>query len=100
MEVLRGRGAVANLHIILSAQLQETLDASAGMLWTLSFEAMRQQQDESAGLVPFGFGRDDELIDDDLRAVDKIAELSFPHDKRQGIGHAIAKLKTHDGIFA
>ena len=44
--------------------------------------------------------RHHELVDDDLRAVDEIAELRFPHHQRQRIGHAIAELKAHHGEFA
>ncbi len=97
---MRRRGAVANLHIVFGAELQEAFDASAGMFRTLAFEAMRQQQDESAGLIPLRFGGAEELINNDLRAVDEIAELGFPHDQGQRIGHAIAEFKTHHGVFA
>src|SRR5665213_3230505 len=100
MEVLRGRGAVANLNIIFGAKLEKALNACAGVLGALAFKAMRQQQHKPAGLVPFRFGRNDELVNDDLRAVDKIAELRLPYDERQRVGHAIAELKTHHRIFA
>ena len=100
MEILRGRCAVANLHIVFGAELQEAFDAGAGMFGPLAFEAMRKQQNEAAGLVPFRFGRDEELIDDDLGAVDEIAELGFPHDQSERIGDAVAEFKTHHGKFA
>ena len=82
MKVLRGCGAVAHLQIVFRAELQEPLYASAGVLWSLSFVAVRQQQNEPGWLPPLGFSRREKLVDDDLRAVDEVAELSFPQDQR------------------
>ena len=56
MEVLRRRAGIHHLHIVFRAELQEALDARAGMFRTLAFVAVRQQQNQSAGLAPFGFG--------------------------------------------
>src|ERR1035438_8812030 len=100
MEVLGRRSAVADLDIAFGAQLQEALNASAGVFRALAFETVGQQQDETAGLVPFRLGGDDELVDDDLAAVDEVAELRFPNDQRQRIRYAVAKLKAHHGVFA
>ena len=78
---LRGRRRHAHLHVVLGAQLQETLEARRGMLRPLPFVAVRQKQRESAEPAPLRFARTDELVDDDLRAVGEIAELAFP-DRR------------------
>ena len=99
MEVLSGRSAVANLHIIFGAELQEAFNAGAGVLRPLALETVRQQQNKSAGLIPFRFRRAQELINNDLRAIDEIAELGFPKNESQRVGHAIAELKTHHRIF-
>ncbi len=56
MEVLRGRAGVDHLHVVFGAQLQEALDAGAGMFGALSFIAVRQQKHQAAGLAPLGFG--------------------------------------------
>ena len=100
VEILGRRGAVGHLHIVAGAQHQEALDARAGVLRPLAFEAVRQQQHQAAGLAPFGFGAGDELVDHDLRAVGEIAELRFPQHQRQRIGHAVAELETQHGVFA
>src|SRR5712691_332743 len=75
VKILSWSAGVHHLQIVLGAKLQEAFNASAGMLGTLSFIAMRQQQNQSAGLAPLGFGAGDELIDHDLRAIYEVAEL-------------------------
>ena len=52
VEVLRRRGAVAHLHVVLGAQREEALDARARMLRALAFVAVRQQQHQAARLSP------------------------------------------------
>jgi hypothetical protein len=42
VEILGRRGAIGDLHIVAGAKHQEALDARAGMLRPLPFEAMRQ----------------------------------------------------------
>ena len=42
MKNLRWSGWVYHLHIVLSTELQEALEARRGVLWTLPFEAVRQ----------------------------------------------------------
>ena len=61
---------------------------------------MRQQHHQPARLPPFGFGRRDELVRHDLRAVRKIAVLRLPQHQAQRIGHAVAELKTQHAVFA
>src|SRR5437588_2591161 len=51
------------------------------MLRPLTFVAVRQQQHEPAVALPFCLARGEELIDDDLCAVSKVAELRFPEDE-------------------
>ena len=82
MEVLRSSRRLAHLHIVAGAELQIALDAGAGVLRPLSFVSVRQQQNQAAQQVPLVFAGDDELIDDDLRAVGEVAELRFPHHQR------------------
>ncbi len=47
------------------------------VLGTLPFVAVRQHHREAAGTTPLGLARGDELVDDDLGAVDEVAELGF-----------------------
>ena len=84
VEVVRGRRAVRNLHIVLGAHLQIALKPGRRMFRTLTFIAVRQQHHEAVGAQPLGLARGDELVDDDLRAVGEIAELGFP--QHQGVG--------------
>ncbi len=100
MEILRGSGAVTDLNIVFGGELEEALDARTGVLRTLTFEAVRQEQNEAARLIPLGFRRDDELIDNNLRAIHKVAELRFPHDQRERIGNTVPEFIAHGGKFA
>src|SRR5690242_921041 len=61
MEVLRGASEIADLDVVLGARLKKALDASAGMFRPLPFVAVRKQQHNSTGALPFRFRRDDEL---------------------------------------
>src|SRR4051794_6566193 len=79
MEILRGRGEIADLYVVLGAELKETLEARGGVLRPLAFIAVRKEQHEAARTLPLRFRRGDELVDDDLRAIGEIAELRFPH---------------------
>jgi len=40
------------------------------------------------------------LIDQNLRAIGKIAELRFPQHQRQRIRDAVAEFKTHHRVLA
>src|SRR6476646_2789948 len=83
MEIL-GRGcAIANLHIVFRAQLEEAFNAGAGVLWTLPLITVWQQQSQPDRLLPLAFGACDELVDDHLRAIDEVAKLGFPQYQRQ-----------------
>src|SRR5271163_389046 len=81
VEILRGCRGLANLQIVFRSQLHVALDARAGMLRALALIAVRQQKHETAGQIPFVFRGAQELIDDDLRAVGEVSELSFPHNQ-------------------
>lgn len=61
------------------AQLQEALKASTRVLRSLSIIAMGQAHDQATPLQPFPLPRSDELVDDTLGVVGKVAELSLPH---------------------
>ena len=55
MKILRGRGQIADLHVVLGAGLQKTLEPRAGMFGALTFIAMRKQQHNPARPLPFRF---------------------------------------------
>ena len=56
VEILRGSGAVGDLHVVFGAQREEALDAGARVLGPLALKAVRQQQHQAAGLAPLRFG--------------------------------------------
>ncbi len=84
----------AQLNIVLRRELQIPLDAGAGVLRSLAFVAVRQQHDESGQQVPLGFAGGNELVDDDLRAVDEVSELRFPQHQRFGEIAGVAVLEA------
>ena len=55
MEVLRGGSEIADLDVVFGAGLKKALDASAGMFRSLPFVAVRKQQHNSTGALPFRF---------------------------------------------
>src|SRR5262245_20513697 len=99
MKVLCRMRGVANLQVVFGTQLQESLQTRTGMLRTLPFVAVRQQEHESAHPLPFRLGTSDELIQNRLRSVCKIAKLSFPHDQRSRIGGAISIFEAQNAEF-
>ena len=62
------------------------------MLGPLTLESVRQQQHETVLLLPLVLGRNDVLVDHDLRTVDEVAELRFPHHQCIRIAVAVAVL--------
>ncbi len=94
MEVLRRGGGVDELHVVLGGEHEEALDAGRRMLGPLALVAVRQEQHQPVALTPLVLGGDDVLVDDDLGAVDEIAELGLPHDQRIGVGVRVAVLET------
>lgn len=66
------------------AKLQVTLHSTRGVLGTLTVIAMRQRQYQARTLQPLHFSGSNELIDDALSIVGKVAKLCFPYDKSIG----------------
>ena len=74
-------------HVGVGGGLQEALEPRARMLGPLPFVAVRQQQHQRRRQAPLGSARGDELVEDDLRAVDEVAVLRFPqHQARPAPG--------------
>ena len=99
MEVVGRRAAVHNLHIVLGAQLQVTLEACRAVLGSLALIAVRQQQHQRVHAEPFRLAGGDELVDHHLRAIGKIAELSFPHDQCVRLGLRETIFESHHRRF-
>ncbi len=70
------------------------------MLRPLAFVAVREQQHETAVLLPLVLGGHEELVDDDLGAVGEVAELGLPDGERLGVGDRIAVFEAEHRVFA
>ena len=99
VEILRRIRAVHDLNTVFGAGLKEALHTSARMLGALPFVAMRQEHDQATHSAPFYVSRSNELIDDDLCTVYKVAKLGFPKHKSARVSEAIAVLKAQDRRF-
>ena len=93
VEVLSGGRAVDDADIVLGGLLQEPLQAGARVLGAAALIAVRQEQRQAGRLTPFRTSGDDELIDDDLCAVDEVPELRLPEDERVGRRDRVAVLE-------
>ena len=62
----------------LTAYLKESLNAGAAVLGTATIIAMREKQHKTTLFLPFGLSTGNKRVDNDLRAVEKITELSLP----------------------
>src|ERR1035437_7193172 len=100
VEVLRGRRAVAHLHVVFGAEREVALDTGARVFGALPFVAVREQHHQAARLSPLLLAAGNELVDHDLRAVGEIAELRFPDDQRQRLGHGVAEFEAQHGVLA
>ncbi len=99
VEIVRRGRQVADLHIVFGAHLQEALEAGGGVFRPLPFIAMRQQADEARHAQPFAFGRRNELVEEDLRAIREVTELRFPQGQRVRVGQRIAVFIAEHGLF-
>src|SRR5438034_483233 len=99
VEVLRRRGQVADLHVVLGAELEEALEARARVLGALALVAVREEQHEAAHALPLRLRAGEELVDDHLRAVDEVAELRLPEDQPARVGEAHAELEAEHGVL-
>ncbi len=100
MEILSRRCRLRDLDIVFGRQQQESLQAGAAMLGTLTFEAVRQQQHQSAEAPPLVLGAGDELVDDDLTDVPEVAELRFPRHQGFWVVERIAVFESQHASFA
>jgi hypothetical protein len=64
----------------LIAELEPSLHPSGRVLRTLSIITVREGHNQPGPLKPFDLTRCNELIDDTLRIVGEVTELSLPHD--------------------
>ena len=77
-----GRGGHRNAHAALGRAREPAHEACVGVLGAVALVAVRQQQRQAAGQPPLDEAAGDELVADDLRAVDEVAELRLPQHQR------------------
>jgi hypothetical protein len=79
---------------LLVAKLQPTLHTTGRMLRTLAIVTVGQRDNQTRTLQPLGFTSSDELVNDALRVVGKVTELSLPHDESFGGGQWVTVLEA------
>ena len=82
-----------------AAQREEALDAGRGVLGALALVAVGQEQDRPGGLAPLVLGGDEVLVDDDLGAVDEVAELRLPRTSASLLLDRVAVLVADGGVL-
>ena len=119
VEVVGGRGDVDNLPVgaldlhalfaalgvghdggVLVRHLQEPLKPRRRVLRTLALVAVGQEHDEAGLPQPLLLPRGDELVDDDLRRVGKVAELGLPQHEGVGVLERVPELKAEHAVLA
>ena len=78
VEVVRRRARIEDPDVALGGQLQEPLEPRTRMLRATALITVGKEEGQSRRLSPLGEARDDELVDNDLRPIDEIAELRLP----------------------
>ena len=94
-----GGRAVDDADVVLGGELEEALEPRARVLRSVALVAMRKEQGESRRLTPLRATRDDELVDDDLRAVDEVSELRLPQHERVGRRDRVAVLERERRVL-
>ena len=80
-------------------ELEEPLEPRARVLGPVALVAVRQEQGQTRRLPPLRAAGDDELVDDDLRPVDEVAELRLPEDERVRRGDRVAVLEAESRVL-
>src|SRR5437763_6303507 len=99
MKILRRSRRVADLHVVLGAELEVAFKPRRRVFGPLTLEAVRQKKDEARGLLPLVNAGRDECIKDDLRAVCEVAELRLPRDERVARDDRVAVLEADHALL-
>src|SRR5690349_25059868 len=99
MEQLGGRGEVDDLNVVLGAGLEEALEAGGGVLRSLTFVAVGEEERDAAAALPLRFATGDELVDHDLGAVGEVTELGFPDAEHFRVVERVAVIEAEYGRF-
>ena len=93
------RRRLGDRDVLASGERKEPLEAGGGVLGALALVAVGQQEHDAGGLAPLLLGRDDEVVDHDLRAVGEVAELRLPGDEGVGRLDRVAVLETEHRVL-
>jgi hypothetical protein len=108
VKVVGGRGRMRHrvVHIVridgvlaARAHLQEALDATRRVLGPRAVKPMRKQHNKRRLMHPLLLARAYVLIDDDLRSVEEVAELSLPYDQVARAVQREAVVEAHHGLL-
>ena len=99
VEMVGWRGGIGHLHVVSGAQLEVALHAAAGVLAAHALIAVRQEERQAVGGVPFVLPGGEELVDDDLRPVVEVAELRLPDGQAFGVP-CVAEIEAHHAVLA
>src|SRR5918993_238785 len=99
VEIVRGRRAVRDLHVVLRAHLQKALEPRRGMLRPLALVAVREETHEPGHAQPLAFARRDELVEHHLRPVGEVAELRLPQGEGVRLRQGIAVLEPEHRLL-
>ena len=91
--------AVRDPDVLLRGELEEALEPRARVLGAVALVAVRQQQRQARRLPPLREAGDEELVDDDLGAVDEVAELGFPQNERVRRRDRVAVLEAEARVL-
>jgi len=99
VEELRSGRAVGEPQVDIGGHLKKALRAGAGMIGTLSFVRVRQQQHERWPQPPLATARHEELVEHRLRAVDEVAVLRFPDHEPGRFLDVVAELVADQRVL-
>ena len=99
VEVLRGRGEVADLPVVLGGHREVALEPRAGSAPSRPSNPCGSSSTRPLSRRHLSSADTGELIDDHLRAVGEVAELRFPEDQRLRGVEAVAVVEAHDAIL-
>ena len=99
VEVLRRGARIGDPDVAFGCQLEEALQARAGMLRRRALVAVGEEEGQARRLFPLGQAGNDELVHDDLGPVREVAVLSLPADQRLRSLGAVAVLEPERRIL-
>ena len=80
MENLCRRGWNHHLHIVLSTELQKTLQTRRGVLRPLPFKSVGQHHSQARKARPLVLTTGNKLINHHLSTIGKVTKLGFPNN--------------------